>query len=92
MGTEGPLRLLLSGAAILVVCVLLARLVSRVSRRATPPASAAAAGQPLGPEGGFELILKDRYLLLIAILTVLLNVVNTSGEYLFRVSVWSLVR
>ena len=41
------------------------------------------ADKPLGKEGGFELIRKDRYLLLIAILTVLLNVVNTSGEYLF---------
>ena len=29
------------------------------------------------------MILSDRYLMLIAVLTVLLNVVNTSGEYLF---------
>ena len=43
----------------------------------------AAADKPLGKEGGFELIRKDRYLMLIAVLTVLLNVVNTSGEYLF---------
>ena len=34
-------------------------------------------------EGGFAMIFEDRYLLLIAALTVLLNVVNTSGEYLF---------
>ena len=46
--------------------------------RPWPPPS-----KPLGKEGGFELIRKDRYLLLIAVLTVLLNVVNTSGEYLF---------
>jgi AAA family ATP:ADP antiporter len=37
---------------------------------------------PLGKEGGFELVFRDRYLLLVAILTVLLNVVNTSGEFL----------
>lgn len=37
---------------------------------------------PLGKEGGFELILKSRYLMLIAILIFLLNVVNTTGEYI----------
>jgi ATP:ADP antiporter, AAA family len=83
VGTSGPLRLLLSAGAILVVCTLLARLVSRVARRAEPAEVAAAAGKPLGKEGGFELIRKDRYLSLIAVLIVLLNVVNTSGEYLF---------
>jgi AAA family ATP:ADP antiporter len=32
--------------------------------------------------GGFALIAKDRYLLLIALLLLLLNVVNTNGEYI----------
>jgi len=66
-----------------VVCTLLARIVSRVATRAEPRELVAAAAKPLGKEGGFELIRKDRYLMLIAIMTVLLNVVNTSGEYLF---------
>ena len=83
VGTAGPLRLLLSAAVILVFCTMLARVLSRVARRASPRELAAAAEKPLGKEGGFELIRKDRYLLLIAVLTVLLNVVNTSGEYLF---------
>lgn len=82
VGTSGPLRLLLSGAAILVICAVLARVVSRVTTR-KGSREAAAADKPLGKEGAFELIRKDRYLLLIAILTVLLNIVNTSGEYLF---------
>ena len=81
--TFGPIRLLLGAGAILFVCVLLARVVSRVTRRAEPAGVAAAADKPLGKEGGFELIRKDRYLMLIAGLVVLLNVVNTSGEYLF---------
>ena len=58
-------------------------LVNRITARSATPAQAAVGEQPLGKEGGFELIFKDRYLLLIAVLTVLLNVVNTSGEYLF---------
>ena len=40
------------------------------------------AEKPLSKEGGFELIFHDRYLMLIAALVVLLNVVNTSGEFL----------
>lgn len=32
--------------------------------------------------GGFALVLRDRYLLLLAVLTVVLNCVNTTGEYL----------
>ena len=36
----------------------------------------------LGAEGGFQLLARDRYLFWIAILTVLLNVVNTSGEHM----------
>jgi ATP:ADP antiporter, AAA family len=79
----GPTRLLLGGGAILVVCALLSPIVDRLTTRREPKARAAEAEKPLGKEGGFELIRKDRYLLLIAVLTLLLNVVNTSGEYLF---------
>ena len=81
--TWGPLRLLVGGGVILVVCVLLARVVSRVARGRSPPACRPPPTSRSGKEGGFELIRKDRYLMLIAALTVLLNVVNTSGEYLF---------
>ena len=78
----GPARLLFGAAALLMICALLARVVSRRGRPAASPAVTKVAEQPLGREGGFELIRKDRYLMLIALLTVLLNVVNTSGEYL----------
>ena len=44
---------------------------------------AAAAEAPLGREGGFSMVFGDRYLFLIAMLMVVLNVVNTTGEYLF---------
>jgi AAA family ATP:ADP antiporter len=37
---------------------------------------------PLARSGGFELVLRSPYLRLIAILIVLLNIVNTTGEYL----------
>ena len=34
------------------------------------------------PSGGFALVLRDRYLLLLAVLAVLLNCVNSTGEYI----------
>jgi ATP:ADP antiporter, AAA family len=37
---------------------------------------------PLGAAGGFQLVFKHRYLLLIAFLILLLNAVNTTGEYI----------
>jgi AAA family ATP:ADP antiporter len=82
METMGPLRLLAGGGATLVVCAVLAMIVSR-QRATTGAGDAAAADAPMGKSGGFSLIWSDRYLMLIALLTVLLNVVNTSGEYLF---------
>ncbi len=81
----GPMRLLIAAGLLLVVCAALAMVVSR--RQSARGQSAAKAVEkdeaPVGGEGGFEMIRKDRYLLLITALTVLLNVVNTSGEYLF---------
>jgi ATP:ADP antiporter, AAA family len=43
---------------------------------------AVAASQPLEPGGGFELVFRSPYLRLVALLIVLLNIVNTTGEYL----------
>jgi AAA family ATP:ADP antiporter len=79
IGTE---RLLIAGAVTIVICAFLARLVHHLRPR-TDRATAAVEDKPLGREGAFSLIFSDRYLMLIAALTVLLNIVNTSGEYLF---------
>ena len=79
IGTE---RLLVAGAVTLVICAFLARLVHHLRPR-TDRATTAAEDKPLGREGAFSLIFSDRYLILIAALTMLLNIVNTSGEYLF---------
>ena len=83
VGVMGPQRLLLGAGGILVGCVVLVEIVNRRVKNHETPAQSAAADKPLGKEGGFQLIFSDRYLMLIAALTVILNVVNTSGEYLF---------
>jgi AAA family ATP:ADP antiporter len=80
----GPIRLLIGGAAILLVCAGLARIVDVWATGNQSPAQAAAADAPVaGGRSGFGLLLSDRYLGSIALLTVLLNVVNSTGEYLF---------
>jgi ATP:ADP antiporter, AAA family len=79
----GPMRLLLGAGAIIVVCALLVNVVNRITVRSANKEQAAEAEKPLGKQDGFGMIFQDRYLLLIAVLTVLLNIVNTSGEFLF---------
>jgi ATP:ADP antiporter, AAA family len=39
------------------------------------------AKQPLGKQDGFQMVTHDRYLFLVAMLVLLLNVVNTGGEF-----------
>jgi AAA family ATP:ADP antiporter len=78
----GPARLLVGGAVILVVCVALARMADRLTPRAARIARPVDGKLAAGPSG-FRMLLDDRYLLLMALLVLLLNVVNSSGEYLF---------
>lgn len=79
----GPSRLLVGGAAILLICVALTRIVDRVSTHGGASQAARSSEKLQSGKSGFGMILSDRYLLLIAMLTLLLNVVNTTGEYLF---------
>ncbi len=78
----GPYPLMILAAVVLASCVAVAELVSRRQAARVPAAAAAAAEKPLGKEGGFELIRTDRYLKMIAALIVILNLANTTGEYL----------
>ena len=80
LGIYAPM---LIAAAMLGACVVLSRLVhagAGVARGAG--GQAVDPGAPLGPEGGFRLIGRQRYLLWIALLVLLLNAVNTTGEYI----------
>jgi len=78
----GPYPLALLAAVVLASCVFVAEAIHRRQVARAPVEVAAAAEEPLGREGGFALIAKDRYLLLIAVLVVVLNLANTIGEYL----------
>jgi ATP:ADP antiporter, AAA family len=76
----GPYWMMLAAAGVILVCVALIRIVdARESARAKLEAKAP--DEPIGGTGGFTLIMRDRYLLLIAVLALLLNWVNSTGEY-----------
>jgi AAA family ATP:ADP antiporter len=76
------------GLMVVATATLLATIwVASMERRAVPDGSRpllAAHQQPEAPRllGGIGLVLRDRYLLLIALLVVLLNWINTTGEYI----------
>jgi AAA family ATP:ADP antiporter len=75
--------LLLLGAVLLFLQALLTNRVDRRERGRRPPA-AKAAGPKTAAAGGsaFGMVFKTRYLLYIAVMLMLLNLVNTTGEYI----------
>jgi AAA family ATP:ADP antiporter len=79
-----PYTLMLTAAAMLLITTTITIVVNRRESAAAEPDAKRAAEAPLGREGGFELVLKDRYLTWIMLLVVILNVVNTTGEFLLR--------
>jgi AAA family ATP:ADP antiporter len=82
-GRLGPYRLMLFGVGGLVICMLITVWVHRREQnRDKGDQAAAEAEQPLGKTGGFQLIFRQRYLLYIALLMIVLNTVNTIGEFL----------
>ncbi|MGZ3423818.1 MAG: NTP/NDP exchange transporter [Polyangiales bacterium] len=78
----GPFGLMLLAAAILVGCLGLTSIVHRRARREHASKLKHEEETPLGGENGFKLLLADRYLLLIGALALILNAVNSTGEYL----------
>jgi ATP:ADP antiporter, AAA family len=76
----GAYRLMLVAAVGLLIPVLLTLWVNRREGRLQPHKQASGE-EPLSKEGGFTLVLSQRYLLLIALLMVVLNLVNTLGEF-----------
>jgi AAA family ATP:ADP antiporter len=75
-GIEPQLILQISAALLFASLVLYLLVNRRETRRTAAPKPVLATGN------GFQLVFSSRYLQLIAILIVLLNVVNTTGEYL----------
>ena len=77
-----PYSLMLIASVGLGVAILITRSVNRRERSTSTAEKASRAEKPLGKEGGFKLVFTQRYLFLIAVLIMLLNLVNTTGVYL----------
>jgi AAA family ATP:ADP antiporter len=75
-----PYQLMLMAAGILVLCSLLTHVSYRVTKGRAPSAGEQPAAER-DRRGGFSLVLHDRYLLLIAASVLLLNFVNTTGDF-----------
>src|SRR5262245_801250 len=68
--------MLVAGAGLVVATFLVVRINRRESRHAEQ------VEEPLSKDGGFKLVLRSRYLLLIAAMMLILNVVNSTGEFI----------
>lgn len=83
-------QLILFAAGLLGICILLTKIIHRrelreKERRLKKETSIAALPnqeKPLSKEDGFKLVFKSRYLLYIAFFVLLLNVINTNGEFI----------
>lgn len=77
-----PYQMMAIAAVLLVGCLGLTYAAHLREVHRGSAASARRAAEPLDRKGGFQLIRKERYLLLIAATILLLNLVNTNGEYI----------
>jgi len=76
-----PVMLYLAAGLLLATLAIYAA-VNRSATHPTETSSVPAAQAALGGGSGFSLVFANRYILLIAALLVVLNVVNTTGEYI----------
>jgi ATP:ADP antiporter, AAA family len=77
-----PYQLMLVTIGILLACIALTYISHMRQQRRTDAVHAKAAEEPLNRDGGFKLVFQNSYLRWIAILVLLLNLVNTTGEFL----------
>jgi ATP:ADP antiporter, AAA family len=84
MSRTGPYKLMLIAAGLLVVCILISRIIHYRAAGDRVHFSSGPAEVPLAKTGALELLMRDRYLLFIALMILLLNIVNSSGEFLLR--------
>ena len=92
LGGNWEFKLMLIAGVVLFLCIVLARLIHRRDVRKTredrekglagAEDKARVQEQPLKAGGGFKLVFKSRYLLLIAVMIGLYNFVNATGEFI----------
>ena len=79
----GPYLLMLVTAGLLGICLIFPNIVNAMERSGGRVAEKASdAAQPLAKGGAFRLVIGKLYLLLIAVLMIVSNLVNTNGEFI----------
>jgi AAA family ATP:ADP antiporter len=96
-GPFSPFQLMLVTGFILMICIALTLIVHRkelkkspkqaIDQKADKSVLEKAEEKPLKKGGGFRIIFQSKYLILVALVILSLNYVNTTGEYI-RSSVW----
>jgi AAA family ATP:ADP antiporter len=74
--------MMIVAAALLVVCMIFTNWIHRRESRVRRRRRFEFANEPIGTSGGFQLVMQHRYLLLIAIMVLVANFVNTNGEFI----------
>jgi ATP:ADP antiporter, AAA family len=79
----GPYRMMLVSASLLLLCMGLTTWIHhREKSRPVDRAKPKKVDPPIRGKGGFQMVLRHRYLLLIAVMVLLANLVNTTGEFI----------
>jgi AAA family ATP:ADP antiporter len=80
----GVLQLMLVGAGVLGLQLLLTNYIDRTERARRPPTARAAvtAGKAAPAQNAFAMVFQTRYLLLIALMILVINWINATGEYI----------
>ncbi|HEV8480075.1 MAG TPA: Npt1/Npt2 family nucleotide transporter [Candidatus Eisenbacteria bacterium] len=91
----GPYPFMIGAAVLLVLCMVLTNVIDRRERSEAAGGEGVTegdlkAGEPVKGRSGFALVFSNRYLLLIAFLMLVYNLVNTTGEYILGKTVISL--
>jgi AAA family ATP:ADP antiporter len=92
IGPLGPFPMMLISAAILLACLGMTNLIHKREKVRPSGPSKPQAEQPLSREGGFKLVLAQRYLMLIGLLTLAGNLVNSNGNYIFNETLSQMAR
>jgi ATP:ADP antiporter, AAA family len=79
----GPYTIMVIAVGALCICAALTRTAGCIITKRGGELEKEKDREKLSSEGGFQLLIRDRYLMLIAILTVLLNIVSLSGDFIF---------
>jgi ATP:ADP antiporter, AAA family len=93
LGPLGEFNLMLVSGGILLACLVLTNIVHvREKARAIDSERKVEAERPLATDGGFQLVMAQRYLLLIGLLTLAAQLVNTNGNYILGETLTQMAR